>query len=401
MTNLSSGSTSNSETGTSMSSAGSTLRTPRRPGRGLARLIAASVAVALPLSGLALVAPAQASDVASPAAPKNNPLVVRALGDSITAAYGHYGDGAPMKIKDLIACGTISYPNLNDRCSSNTPLGPGATDPVTFLPDYGFKNGIAWPAQTVKQLGLKKADVDYANRAVTGADPKDLLAVDPSTESGQLRDQLKATVADDPDLTLMTIGANPLLGDFLAGPGTKCLLKKRDRKFRKCSRKLVASEDVKKRVKKIVSYLLRAEGNHVVLSLYPTVLPSTAVGPPERILKVLGMVNTRVLSAAKAQDEWKKRVFVSRPPLFPYGLAPGKKVCPGRPGVGLVDGQSVQSTITQDRYDDSTKYKFCSGPKRWIISADLGVHPTKAGHKQIASSASALIERKLIRKGRI
>jgi lysophospholipase L1-like esterase len=369
--------------------------------RSLFGLVAASVALALPLSGLAVATQAQAINVSGKATPKNNSLVVRALGDSITAAFGHYGNGKPMKIKDLIRCGTISYPNLNDRCSSNTPLGPGTTDPVTFLPDYGFKNRIAWPVQTVRQLGLKKADVDYANRAVTGADPKDLLPVDTTTQSGQLRDQLTATVADNPDLTLMTIGANPLLGDFLAGPGTKCLLKKRDRKFRTCSRKLVASEQVKKRVKKIVSNLLRAENNHVVLSLYPTVLPSTAVGPPERILAVLGMVNSRVLSAAKAQNEWKKRVFVSKPPLFPYGLAPGKKVCPGRPDVGLVDGVSVQSTITQDRFKDSTKYKLCSGPKRWIISSDLGVHPTKAGHRQIASSASALIERKLIRKGRI
>jgi lysophospholipase L1-like esterase len=369
-----------------------------RSRRLMVTLIAVVVALSLPLSGLLLAAPGQASHGSGKATPEKKPLVVRALGDSITAAYGHYGNGKRMKIKDLISCGTISYPNLNDRCSSNTPLGSGDTDQLTFLPDYGYNNGIAWPVQTVKQLGFKSADVNYANRAVTGADPKDLLPADAANQSGQLHDQLSATVADEPDLTLMTIGANPLLGDFLAGPGTKCLLKKRDRKFRQCSRKLIASEKVKKRVKKIISSLLVAENNHLVLSLYPTVLPSTTVGPPNRILKVLAMVNSRVESAAKAQDEWKVRVFVSEPPAFPYGLAPGTQVCPGRPGVGLVDGVSVQSKITQDRYGQSSEYKLCSGSQRWIISSDLGVHPTKAGHRQIASSAADLIERKQILK---
>ena len=114
-----------------------------------------------------------------------DPVVVRALGDSITAGYGFYGSGDPMKLKDLARCGTIDYPNLNDRCSSNSSLGKGDRDPVAFLPDYGLSNGIAWPAQVTEQLGITD-DVDYANRAVTDADPKDLLAVDPATESGQL-----------------------------------------------------------------------------------------------------------------------------------------------------------------------------------------------------------------------
>ena len=368
---------------------------------GMAKTVAAfTVVLSVPIAGLAMTTPAVAAgdEMQSSA---NDPIVVRALGDSITAAYGHFGNGKRMKITDLIPCGTISYPNLNDRCSSNTPLGPGDTGPVTFLPDFGLGNGVAWPAQVVKQLGYRNADVDYANRAVTGADPKDLLPADPAEESGQLHDLLTQTINDNPDLTLMTIGANPLLGDFLAGAGTKCLVKKRDRKFRQCSRDLIASENVKSRVKWIISSLLRADNNHVVMSQYPTVLPSTAVGPPERILKVLDMVNRRVKSAAQAQDEWKTRVFVSRPPLFPYGLAPGKVSCPGQPEVGLVDGVSVQSKITQDRFKNSDKYKFCKGPKRWIISSDLGVHPTKAGHRQLASSATALIERKLIRRGRL
>lgn len=322
-----------------------------------------------------------------------DPVVVRALGDSITAGYGFYGSGDPMKLKDLARCGTIDYPNLNDRCSSNSSLGKGDRDPVAFLPDYGLSNGIAWPAQVTEQLGITD-DVDYANRAVTGADPKDLLAVDPATESGQLHQLLEDTVADQPDLTLMTIGANPLLGDFLAGEGTKCLLAKRKAKFRTCSAKLIASEQVTPRVSQIIDRLLDAPDNTVVLSKYPTVLPSTAIGSPTRILKVLKMVNNRVVKAAKQQPEYRKRVFVAEPPLFPYGMAPGKVACPGRPEVGQVDGASVQSTLTQQRFRNSQPDSFCPSAKRWIISADLGVHPSKAGHEQIASSVSALIEGK-------
>lgn len=90
-----------------------------------------------------------------------------------------------------------------------------------------------------------------------------------------------------------------------------------------------------------------------------------------------------------AAAEWDSRVFVSNPPLFPYGLTPGKVTCPGHPEVGKVDGASVQSTITQEKFGPSSSEAFCPGPQRWIISADMGVHPTKEGHRQ--SSVSALI----------
>ena len=59
-----------------------------------------------------------------------------------------------------------------------------------------------------------------------------------------------------------------------------------------------------------------------------------------------------------------------------------------------MDGASVQSTLTQQRFRNSQPDSFCPSPKRWIISADLGVHPSVAGHEQIASSVSALIEGK-------
>ena len=325
------------------------------------------------------------------------PLTVRALGDSITAGYGFYGDGSPMKLADLVQCGTISYPDLNDRCSSNTMLAKGSLDPLAFLPDYGLANNVAWPAQVMTQLGIAET-ASYANRGVTGADPKDLLPPRQGLneeEFGQLYSQLEATIADAPDLTLMTIGANPLLGDFLAGPGVPCLLKKTHRAFVRCSRKLIASERVTARVSEILDRLLVVPNNHVVLSKYPKVLPALAIGDPKRIRRVLAMVNIRVVAAAKRQPEYGTRVFVSTPPDFPYGLAPGKKRCPGRPDVGLVDGPSVQSAITQLLYSstDRADTPFCSGAKRWLISADLGIHPSKTGHQQIANSVTALIKK--------
>ncbi len=335
---------------------------------------------------------------AADAAADEDQLVVRALGDSITAGYGFFGDGTPMKLGDLAKCGTIDYPNLNDRCSSNSDLGKGDTASVSFSPDYGLSNEISWPAQVTAQLGIMDS-VSYANRAVTGADPKDLLTPDATTETGQLHELLEATVADQPDLTLMTIGANPLLGDFLAGPGTKCLLAKTGKKFRECSKKLIASEEVKQRVAQIIDRLLDVPENHVVLSLYPSVLPSTAVGSPRRILKVLDMVNSKVRKAAQSQPEFGERAFVATPPPFPYGMVKGKTKCPGRPEVGRVDGVSVQSKLTQMRFRNEEKDSFCGGSKRWIISADLGVHPSKDGHEQIASSVSSLIERRGLIRG--
>ena len=63
---------------------------------------------------------------------------------------------------DLPFCIPPSVPN--NRCSSNSPNGVGASGPVGWLPDFGLSNGVAWPAQFAAAAGL--SGDQYQNWAV-------------------------------------------------------------------------------------------------------------------------------------------------------------------------------------------------------------------------------------------
>jgi hypothetical protein len=89
--------------------------------------------------------------------------------------------------------------------------------------------------------------------------------------------------------------------------------------------------------------------------------------------------------------------FSTTPSLPSPGHSPTPRpqvVAPPRFDVGidvtpLVDGPSVQATVTQDelRVDH---FAFCSAPAGAgppsVISADTGIHPSAAGYAQMASA---------------
>ncbi len=145
------------------------------------------------------------------------------------------------------------------------------------------------------------------------------------------------------------------------------------------------------RLRSVVSQLLVAPGNRVVVSQYHQAIPTSALFFSVSSLRILfGEMNAAVARAARGMPQFGKRVFLMSPPLFPVGLGPGIVQCPA--GGGLVDGQSRQSRVSQDVLTVDHPFTFCGSEEFWIISADSGIHPSRAGHAQFAAALGRLVD---------
>ena len=308
--------------------------------------------------------------------------VMRALGDSVTAGFGFLGDGTEMSVLELPEC----FPGapLNDRCSSNSPNGPGTGGTPAYLPDFGLSNGVAWPAQFAIGAGLEGATA-FQNLAVSGSTPGNW------DTGGTLSPTLAGIVADQPDLTVMTLGANPLLDSFLFGGGLRCELTLGEARFRACVEGFIEEYRLVPRLESVIGQLLEAPTNHVVVSQYHQAIPASSVfGVPS--LRIMGdLLNGAVAEAARARPEFGTRVFLMSPPLFSVGVPPGDAICT-RTSLGTpVDGASRQSDVTQDELSVFDPFSFCGSEEFWIISADTGIHPSRAGHAQFAAALAQVV----------
>ncbi len=309
------------------------------------------------------------------------PFTFRALGDSVTAGFGYLPGGAEMGVTQLPSC--VPPDQLNDRCSSNSGNGPSSAGPPSWSPDFGLSADIAWPAQFANDAGIGAAA--FENRAVSGSTPADWLP------GGQLNETLAGIVADDPDLTVMTLGANPLLDTFLAGEGIGCAITLTDAEFRTCVEGYVDNLQVTQRVTAVINALLVAPGNRIVVSQYHLVIPSVTIFSVDELRIMSGVLNDAVAAAVQGIPENGTRVFLMTPPLFPVGLAPGGTICPAG-GSTLVDGQSRQSYPTQVELTGFHPFTFCGSDQYWIISGDTGIHPSAAGHAQFAAALKGVVE---------
>jgi lysophospholipase L1-like esterase len=310
------------------------------------------------------------------------PYTMRAIGDSVTAGFGYLGDGTPMSVLQLPFC--IPPSALNDRCSSNSSNGPSTGGPPSWSPDFGYGNAIAWPAQFARVNGIPASA--FENLAVSGAAPVDWAT------GGQLADVLAEVVADDPDLTVITLGANPLLDLFLAGRGIGCAATLSDPAFRACVQKLVDQQQLVPRLRAVIAQLLVAPGNRVVVSQYHQAIPASSIFGVSS-LRILGQVlNANVAEAVQGAPGFGTSVFLMEPPLFPVGLPPGSVSCPGAIFTSVVDGQSRQSEAAQDELLATNPLSFCDSTEYWIISADTGIHPSVTGHAQYAAALQAVVE---------
>ena len=248
------------------------------------------------------------------------PFTMRAIGDSVTAGFGFLGDGTPMSVLQLPFC--VPPAQLNDRCSSNSSNGPGSGGGAAWSPDFGYADGVAWPAQFARANAIPASA--FENRAVSGSTPADWLP------GGQLDEALAGVVADDPDLTVLTLGANPLLDIFLIGKGVGCDFTLSEAAFRACLQRFITQQQLVPRLRAVIAGLLVAPGNRVVVSQYHQAIPASSVFSVAS-LRILGEVlNANVAQAVQGAPGFGSRVFLMSPPLFAVGVPPGDAICASR-----------------------------------------------------------------------
>jgi lysophospholipase L1-like esterase len=326
-------------------------------------------------------------------------LRVRAFGDSITAGYGFFGDGAQWGITDLLRCRPPSGA-MNDRCSSNSTLGPGApAGPPAFTADFGLANNVAWPAQVATSLGV----TDYANYAVTGSEPRQWMSLAPEPDqpdNGAFHDLLVRLENDDPDVVLMTLGANPLLADFLTGPGMACALfddeATQHQLFLDCIGAVIQDNLVAQRLIAVyLDVLAHTAKAKVLVSHYYLAIPAMTLFDEWQAQAMVDSVNAQVDTAVASVKEsgatFAERIAIADPARFDSGW-PGTGQDAGCGAKIPADGPSHQSLYAQVMLvGRAGSNGFCVSDQPWTIDADTGIHPDRVGHSQLAAAALAVI----------
>ena len=217
---------------------------------------------------------------------------------------------------------------MNDRCSSNSSLGAGApAGPPVFSADFGLGNNVAWPAQVANTLGV----TDFANYAVTGSEPRQWMNLAPEPDqpdNGQFHDILVRLENDDPDLVLATLGANPLLADFLTGPGMACALFDDEATqralFEDCIGAVVQENLVSQRLIAVyLDILAHTAKAKILVSHYYLTIPAitlfTEWQAQAMVDAVNGQVDTAVAAVKESGANFAERIAISDPTRFDSG----------------------------------------------------------------------------------
>jgi lysophospholipase L1-like esterase len=312
--------------------------------------------------------------------------VVRALGDSVTAGFGYYGNGGVMPFLALPECRPAGPP-FNDSCSSNSEISSNAVPAFEYVPDYGLANNISWAAQWANRYGV----TNYENLAISGSEPKEWAP------GGILHEKTAQIESEDPDYILLTIGANPLLSEVLFGfDNMRCALYTDIfGNFAECVERAFAKVDLQANLRKLYADLVENTKATVFLMQYPVTVPSVAIAyTSTQIAEMSGLLDREIARAAAEVSP--TRLQVVAPPHFDVGVDispvyPSDYSC-SRLGFA-VDGPSVQSEPTQDQLEIFHPFSFCPGPvpsgPPWVISGDSGIHPSAAGYAQMASQVPA------------
>lgn len=274
-------------------------------------------------------------------------LTIRALGDSVTAGFGYYADGSPVPageilggVKDriLAAPGKFLFgiPGDVGRCLPPTPPDGRCQSPAQ----------IAYPAVFARQLRIPVRRPSFENLAVSGSTPLDWLGP-------RFGDELSRIVRDDPDLTVLTLGANPLLQDFLGGHGV-CA---RTPLARHCIDGEIKGQQVEERLARMLERLLatnpRGRRGDVVVFTYHEAHPIPAFGAAVSVLleRLNEAIEGAVSRARTADPANAGRLLVVDPPSF-------------------ADHQ-------------------CEDEEPWVLLTDSCIHPNALGQEMFAT---ALVE---------
>ena len=307
-------------------------------------------------------------------------LVVRALGDSVTAGFGYYSGGRQMAFEELLDCRPAAK-EFNDACSSNSLNEESKEGPVRYSADYGLSNNISWAAQWANEFGV----TNFKNFAISGSEPKNWA---PEGEFHSLTEKIES---EDPDYILLTLGANPLLSNVLFGlHNMECAVESELLEFEACVRSEFAKVELRKYLRSVYTDLLANTQATIFLMQYHLSVPWSALAYSSTEIALMGkLLNLEIASVAA--EVGGKRLQVVAPPHFSVGVDlspvyPSRYTCRLYP----VDGPSVQSNGTQDELE-SHVLSFCSGPagggEPWVINGDTGIHPSAAGYTQMASQA--------------
>ena len=312
--------------------------------------------------------------------------VVRVFGDSVTAGFGYYEHGEPMGISSLLSCkpGATSY---DDACSSNSKVRTNKAAKVEYSADYGLANNVSWAAQWANAHGV----TNFKNFAVSGSEPSDWFG------KGQFAATFKQLASEDPDYVLFTMGANPLLSNMLFGVGNIGCGIWADffGSFQECIEGEFAEIKLQQNLKTLYTNLVKETDAQIFVMQYHLSIPTAALYGVEQIAEMGNLMNTEIAKVAREVNP--KRITVVSPPHFNVGLSlgqayPSKYKCEGRFFSSIVDGPSVQATVSQDAMEGLHPIEFCAQPEGeapWVISGDTGIHPSAAGYKQMASAVPA------------
>ncbi|MFL5872163.1 MAG: SGNH/GDSL hydrolase family protein [Solirubrobacterales bacterium] len=309
-------------------------------------------------------------------------LVVRALGDSVTAGFGYYSSGRQMVFDELLDCRPAAR-EFNDACSSNSLNEESAEGPVKYASDYGLANKVSWAAQWADEYGV----TNYKNFAISGSEPKNWA---PEGEFHFLTEKIEA---EDPDYVLLTLGANPLLSNVLFGlRNMECAVESELPEFEACVREEFAKVGLRQNLHGVYSDLLAHTQATIFLMQYHLSVPWSALAYSATEIAAMGkLLNLEI--ASTAAEVGSSRLQVVTPPHFNVGVDvspvyPSRYTCRLYP----VDGPSVQSEGTQDELE-SHVLSFCAGPagggEPWVINGDTGIHPSAAGYTQMTSQVPA------------
>jgi lysophospholipase L1-like esterase len=324
------------------------------------------------------LAVAYAQVTVGPAGPE---VVVRALGDSVTAGFGYYGDGRPMTFTHLFECRPPSK-GFDDACSSNSFVTSNRQK-LEYAPDYGLSNNVSWAAQWANEHGV----TNYENVAVSGTAPGDWAP------GGQFHEVTEQIESEEPDYVLMTMGANPLLSEMLFGiDNMGCAVYSQIfGGYSECIEGAFREVHLRENLKRLYTDLVQHTSATIYLMRYHLSVPSVALAYSATQIAEMGQLLNREIAAVAAEVN-PTRLRVVTPPHFNVGIDispvyPSNFTCSHR-GY-MVDGPSVQSTPTQDELEVLHPFSFCDGPEGggepWVISADTGIHPSAAGYAQMAA----------------
>ncbi len=328
------------------------------------------------------------------------PWRMRAVGDSVTAAFGYYANGGLMSVVDLPDCKPAAV--VSNRCSSNSDEGPDYAGSPEWSKDFGLANDVSWAAQFANNLqggGHVTAPDMFQNRAVTGSAPSDWLP------AGILSDELNAIVAENPELIAFTMGANPLLTDILlTTAGEECSFTESVAALEACIAPFFTQVQLTARLQRFYTALLEAADSTLVTFQYSLSVPAANLFDAWQLEAMTAYFNAQIATAVtntrQALPKQAGRLILieaqtvpgtpsaQQLPRFNLGLEPDGQTWNPPYDCGdddFVDGRSHQSTPTQDEFQLEDPFTYCEG-QEWIIAADSGIHPNQNGYARFAST---------------